>query len=461
MMKTFTLSLVAALLNSPRFASGEKLDNVRAIGKDAVIKGGEISWDSGKGWRDSFTCNAPRALSISADKKWAACCEDSNSLKGSDTTEFQCCAAGHDLAGSKATGFNCCPTGQDFDGKVCKLVCKNGKNLVDGKCVCPEGYVEAAGDTCTEKPDQGGCTSGLTTGKCYMFKGETGRRLAFRNNQYSETIPHKDAIPGKFQLCRDQKCTPGMPINPSHEIHIKDLHGTPPNSADAGQWLNNAAGGAHIGKTPDYAKSGNFSITRWPCGKYCLSGVQRGLGMACPSEDPSITFYGSVTEACVEYDLLEVPCKIRDNTNNCIWKNGKNQCCSKTDCSDAGAGDKPGGKPGDKPDPTGSAPPEPTETKSPMEQLCPSKHDTTIEAFGVGFRILCGWQFKPDEKVDTEKNVLDPLSCHAKCAKDKNCQGANWDMLNLGCSCSKDWAAAIVEGNFSYVTFHPTFPRPI
>lgn len=168
-----------------------------------------------------------------------------------------------------------------------------------------------------------------------MFKGETGRRLAFKNGQYSEAQPHKDVIPGKFQLCRDEKCLPNQDINPSHEVTIRDMHGSPPDATDAGQWLNNNNNGAHLGRTPDYAKAGKFSFTKWPCGKYCLTGFARGLGPACPSEEPSVTFYGKTTEACVEFELIEVPCKVRSDANNCVWRNGRDQCCDKIKCSKA------------------------------------------------------------------------------------------------------------------------------
>ena len=163
-------------------------------------------------------------------------------------------------------------------------------------------------------------------GKCYQFIGPTGRKLAFVNGQYSETIPHKEAIPGRFQFCRDKDCTPGQPVNPTDSTYIKDIMGSPLTAAGAGSWLNNAQGGVHIGKTTEIAQAGVFSITKWPCGKYCVSGFTQGLGMACPAEDPGITLYTNVAEACVEFTLVEVPCSIRSDQNNCIWKSPKKQC---------------------------------------------------------------------------------------------------------------------------------------
>ena len=121
----------------------------------------------GTDFEDTFRCSkaSGKKLTFSADKKFVACCAESQKLVGSPDTAFDCCGGGHDLAGSAATGYRCCPTGQIYDGKVCKPadpVCKNGKTLVDGKCVCPAGKVEAADGSC-EKPDE--CDSGIVTGK--------------------------------------------------------------------------------------------------------------------------------------------------------------------------------------------------------------------------------------------------------------------------------------------------------
>lgn len=97
-------------------------------------------------------------------------------------------------------------------------------------------------------------------------------------------------------------------------MSIKDLHGTPPTAAYAKQWLNNNREGGHIGKTPTFANAGKFSFTKWPCGKYCLAGFNGGLWQACPNENPGLTQYAEATEACLEFDVTEVPCNIRDGT---------------------------------------------------------------------------------------------------------------------------------------------------
>jgi hypothetical protein len=155
--------------------------------------------------------------------------------------------------------------------------------------------------------------------------------LTFNANQYSETGLSKYIRPAKLQFCRDEKCTPRLPVNPSTEVYIKDLHGTLPDASDAGQWLDNKQNGGHIGKTPDFAKAGNFSITKWPCGKYCLTGFTDGLTQACPDVSPGISFDTRAKDSCIEFELLEVPCNLRDDVNNCIWKSG-DECCDKIDC---------------------------------------------------------------------------------------------------------------------------------
>jgi hypothetical protein len=137
---------------------------------------------------------------------------------------------------------------------------------------------------------------------------------------------------GKFQLCADEKCAPGISINPSDKTYIKDIYGNLATGANAGQWLNNNQNGGHIARTTNFAVAGQFALSKWPCGKYCLSGFQWGVGPACPAEIPALTFYTKDPQMCVPFDLMEVPCDIKANKNNCIWKNG-NQCCNKIDCS--------------------------------------------------------------------------------------------------------------------------------
>lgn len=124
-----------------------------------------------------------------------ACCLPGQNLVGSKDTAFDCCGEGHDLAGEKGVGFTCCPTGQKFDGKMCKPcapeppVCRNGKTMKDGMCVCPTDSYEKDG-VCVPTPPsrpppaelpvghvvpppmeapappQKECSSGIEAGKC-------------------------------------------------------------------------------------------------------------------------------------------------------------------------------------------------------------------------------------------------------------------------------------------------------
>ncbi|KAK7954333.1 cystein rich protein [Apiospora saccharicola] len=83
----------------------------------------------------------------------------------------------------------------------------------------------------------------------------------------------------------------------THALYIKDLHAAHPTSSNnapnnpahkkPGQWLDSATGGAHISKTPDFAKAGKYSITEYTYGTYCLAGIPHGLAMACPHTNPS------------------------------------------------------------------------------------------------------------------------------------------------------------------------------
>jgi hypothetical protein len=170
-------------------------------------------------------------------------------------------------------------------------------------------------------------------GKCYTFTAENGDRLGLRSDGYYYA-GRDSAVQryGKFQLCKDETCTPGQAINPSDKTYIKDLYGDIGTGAHHGQWLNNAQNGAHISRTSIFANAGQFSISKWPCGKYCLGGFTAGIGPACPDASPALTFYSQDPQMCIPFVLTEVPCDLKSDANNCIWKNG-DQCCNPVDCA--------------------------------------------------------------------------------------------------------------------------------
>lgn len=160
-----------------------------------------------------------------------------------------------------------------------------------------------------------------------MFTGENGKKLGFNGAYYAngdESIRFKH---GKFQFCKDSQCTPDQAVNPDDKVYIRDRHGNPSSGANPLQWLNNKRDGPHTSKTGKFEEAGEFSITKWPCGKYCLGGYTYGLGPACPANEPAMTFYSKDPEACIPFELTEVPCDIHATANNCIWKNSSDQCC--------------------------------------------------------------------------------------------------------------------------------------
>lgn len=121
-------------------------------------------------------------------------------------------------------------------------------------------------------------------------------------------------------------------MNPSSKAYIKDLYGDIKTGANNGYWLDNAANGNHIGRTNTFANAGQFSLSKWPCGKYCLGGFDWGVGPACPAATPALTFYPQDPQMCIPFELTEVPCDIKSDANNCLWTGG-DQCCNKVDCS--------------------------------------------------------------------------------------------------------------------------------
>jgi hypothetical protein len=182
------LTLVSLLLQAVPLHARlyEKNILVWDVSPDAVITGNEIKYhdpDSRPGLRCTRTevCAAPGTRpTLSTNKKYFACCLDGQHLLGSPETAFDCCADGHDLAGSPETGYHCCPTGYDFDGRLCKpkpvTTCKNGKVMVNGQCVCPEGTTDAADGSCQPRfQPVTTCKNGkvMVNGQCVCPEGTT------------------------------------------------------------------------------------------------------------------------------------------------------------------------------------------------------------------------------------------------------------------------------------------------
>lgn len=179
-----------------------------------------------------------KVFSLTADEKFASCCDRGQTLFGSKDTAFICCGAGHNIAGSKEVGYTCCLEGQIYDGEKCKTpdpVCENGKELVDGKCVCPKGQEEGADGVCKPKAKcDSGIVSGMwlllsstylslknNSGKCYTFTAENGLRYGYNNEggyKYCPNVPNVHHFYGKFQPCIDEKCAGGM----SHPKQLRD-----------------------------------------------------------------------------------------------------------------------------------------------------------------------------------------------------------------------------------------------
>lgn len=145
--------------------------------------------------------------------------------------------------------------------------------------------------------------------------------------------PHQ----GKFQLCRDAACTPGQSVNPSDRLYIRDIHTGPRKWGgyhSTGQWLAFSSTNGYVHRQDGFPYAGQFSLSKWPCGKYCLGGFDWGLGPAVPSSQSALSSYQGDDQLCVPFELTEVPCDIHSDDNNCVWRNGKQQCCGSYGCTD-------------------------------------------------------------------------------------------------------------------------------
>ncbi|KJZ80452.1 hypothetical protein HIM_00302 [Hirsutella minnesotensis 3608] len=349
-MKTPLVAFAIFLLQSCNIGSRASAETAypQEIYGSVKIKDNEITWEEEMSHLlRSMRCSENRKLSVieepTGDKgekiHFAVCCLQGQRLVGSRDIAWHCCAEGHDLAGSKETGYRCCQIGHKYNGTVCVKpdFCPNGKVLVNGKCVCPTGSAETSGGTC--EPSTQTCSSGIETGKCYQFIGESGNKLVYdsNDNRYAESRYDGYNLPGKFQLCKDEACQAALAIDPGQGVYIKNLIGGPASQGGSrpNEWLNNKENGGHISKTARFAEAGQFTISKWPCGKYCVGGLKYGLGPACPMPSPALTFLTQDTQSCVPFELVEVPCDIKSTSNNCIWKKGRDQCCDKVDCSRA------------------------------------------------------------------------------------------------------------------------------
>jgi hypothetical protein len=156
---------------------------------------------------------------------------------------------------------------------------------------------------------------------------ENGKLLGYDNaGWYSAADDSNAHIFGKFQFCKAEPCDGTSAINPGDLAYIKDIHGVANSGGRANEWLNNNQNGWHVTKTPSFKDAGKFAITRWTCGKYCLTGFEYGLGPTCPSVAPALTFNTLDKQACRPVELTEVPCNVRAVGNNWAWSKMPGAC---------------------------------------------------------------------------------------------------------------------------------------
>ncbi|KAK0106846.1 hypothetical protein ONS95_003568 [Cadophora gregata] len=336
-MKLLNIILVSSALHGSQTLAAFRPDlqenvQVAEIEPDQRVSDGatEITLKAypGSDFEIAFKCTDDTKQFTFADHKhWVACCRPGQKLLGSEFTAFDCCDPSQELLGSKGTGYRCCPIGKTYDEctGVYKPVatCPGAETLINGQCTCPSGTYRASNGVCEALK----CSSGVQSGKCYTFTLENGHRFGYNSaGFYTASEESRAQQFGKFKLCTNEYCSASTDINPGQPFYIKDIHGTANGGQHSKQWLNNAKDGSHITKTAHFSQAGLFTITKWPCGKYCLSGKDRGVGPTCPTEMLGATFTTADDQSCVPLTLLEVPCDVRSLENNCIWDTKKKQC---------------------------------------------------------------------------------------------------------------------------------------
>jgi hypothetical protein len=196
-------------------------------------------------------------------------------------------------------------------------------------------------------PEPQGCPSGIQTGKpnqnlkehalltwelgkCYIFTFENGQQFGYdpTSKFYTASTSHQF---GKFRICTNEICSPGVDIEAGTYFNIQEVYGPPPPTSTPTNsrriFINNAKNGAYMTRTSDFWESAGFVIAKWPGGKYCLGGYQyddgkgsSGAGVGLTVEEGSVgaTILTQDDQACVVVALTEVPCDIRAETANCI-----------------------------------------------------------------------------------------------------------------------------------------------
>ncbi|KAL4876604.1 hypothetical protein BJY04DRAFT_222937 [Aspergillus karnatakaensis] len=210
-----------------------------------------------------------------------------------------------------------CPDGMVDKGDTCELIkqCKEPRiRNSDNECVCRDGWTED-GDKCVPPRT---CPSGIEPGQCYMVSRDNGQFLDLGDTgEYVFSLPDARRLLGRIQICTDENCTsaPDKTIQPGDRIYLRDTF-------NQDVWLDGSHSGAHISMTTDFHKAGEFSLTKWSAsqGSYCLGGYEGGIGAACASETPGITFLPDSPQTCFPVILTKVPCDSKDPDNDCVWE---------------------------------------------------------------------------------------------------------------------------------------------
>lgn len=288
------------------------------------------------------------------------------------------CPAGSTPKDDGTCGTPPCPDGQEYEffAEKCVDTCPRGLRRCwgpDPMCCpsCPAGEVlDEESDECkcttgtersyiTRRCEKPGCPSGLQTGKptrassklynadinagkCYTLTFENGYPFGYdpTHGFYDASASHPF---GKFQICTNEICTPGVDIEAGTYFNLQEITGpAPPTSSQRNRtFVNNAEDSAYMTRTDDFWESGGFVITRWPDKQYCLggyrydNGVGSGTGVGTKRQAGGLlaTFLNDDDQACVVVTVTEIPCDIRAPEANCIGGNKIGSSASSSDGS--------------------------------------------------------------------------------------------------------------------------------
>ncbi|KAL0959150.1 hypothetical protein HGRIS_014437 [Hohenbuehelia grisea] len=240
--------------------------------------------------REAHCCDPPRSVGwVDEEKKLGHCCAENHYFsKDPSSGEGLCCPRDTHFSGGK-----CRPKKNDNDGD-------NG-NHSDGRCVdlC---HMSGGPGPCTKGPVCGNEHNlGIKYGHCYRLSFSDGEQLGSRRGDltYLKGGEFQD-IP--FKVCKaTTDCSKAGPVRYDEGFYLQDQFGRFNDKDGKPGFISNHQDGNHmmfLDQTLNHLAAefkGTATCANGNCAikLYGGSNGERGLGPACPSDNPGITWWAN------------------------------------------------------------------------------------------------------------------------------------------------------------------------